>query len=93
MVVRRRGSHIFSTIGSQMAVMSFSCACRPSPPERFIVLIFVRALVDPRAMVRLEGLRQLENHVTSSEIEPATFLLVAWFLNQLCYRQLHFNTV
>jgi hypothetical protein len=29
------------------------------------------------AIVRLEGLRQLINSMTSSEIEPATFRLVA----------------
>jgi hypothetical protein len=36
--------------------------------------------------VRLEGLGQLKNPITSSEIEPATFQLVAYCLNQLRYR-------
>jgi hypothetical protein len=33
-----------------------------------------------------EGLDQLKNPMTSSGIEPATFLLVAQSLNQLRYR-------
>jgi hypothetical protein len=37
-------------------------------------------------MLRLEGLGQLKNPVTSSGIEPATFRLVAKCLNQLRYR-------
>jgi hypothetical protein len=37
-------------------------------------------------MVRLEGLGQLKNPVTSPGIEPATLCLVAWCLNQLRYR-------
>jgi hypothetical protein len=36
--------------------------------------------------VQLEGLGQLKNPVILSEIEPATFRLVAWCLNQLRYR-------
>jgi hypothetical protein len=36
--------------------------------------------------VRLEGLGQLKNIVTSSGIEPATYRLVAQCLNQLRYR-------
>jgi C4-type Zn-finger protein len=38
--------------------------------------------------VRLEGLRQLKNLVTSSATEPATFLLAAECHNQLRYRVL-----
>jgi hypothetical protein len=37
---------------------------RPLPRGRFLVLISVRGWVDPRAIVRLEGLRQLENSMT-----------------------------
>jgi hypothetical protein len=46
-------------------------------PEKFLVLVSVRALVDPRARVHLEGLGQLKIAVTPSGIEPATFRLAA----------------
>jgi hypothetical protein len=36
--------------------------------------------------MRLEGLGQLENPMTSSGIEPATFRFVAYCLDQLRYR-------
>jgi hypothetical protein len=42
-VVRRRGSHIFETIGSQMAVrLSALSSLFPLPPGRLLVLISVR---------------------------------------------------
>jgi hypothetical protein len=62
-------------------------AGRPLPPGRFLVLISVRDWVDPRAIVRLEGLGKLKKY-TSSELEHATFRLVAQCLNQLRYRVL-----
>jgi hypothetical protein len=60
------------------------------PPERFLVLISGTGLVEPRAIVRLDGLGELRNPVTSLGIEPATFRLVAKCLNQLRYRVLRF---
>jgi hypothetical protein len=51
-------------------------AGRTLSPGWFLVLISVRDWVDPMAIVRLEGLGQLKNSMTSV-IEPATFRLVA----------------
>jgi hypothetical protein len=54
-----------------MAVtLSVSSSSPPLPPGRFLVVISVRGLVDPRPVVQLEGLGQLKNPVTSSGIEP-----------------------
>jgi hypothetical protein len=46
------------------------------PPGRFLVFIFVRSWVDPRTIMRLEGLRHFKNP-NSSVLGPATFRLVA----------------
>jgi hypothetical protein len=75
--VRFRGYHIFYTFGLHIA-MRFSAfsAGRPLPPGRFLVLISVRGWVDPRAILRLEGLGQLKSPVISSRVESAAFRLV-----------------
>jgi hypothetical protein len=51
-------------------------AGRPLPPGRFLVLISVRGCVDPKAIVRLEGLGQWINSMTLTGIEPAISRLV-----------------
>jgi hypothetical protein len=64
--------HYWLTIGPQMAVrLSALHTGRPLLPGRFLVLIYVRGWIDLRTIVRLEGLGQLKNPVTSSGMEPA----------------------
>jgi hypothetical protein len=57
---------------------------RPLPPGIFLVLISVSGSFDPRALMRLEGLRKLTKS-TSSGLDPVTFRRVAYCPNQLHY--------
>ena len=53
----------------------------PLPPGMFVVLIFIRGWVDPRAAVWSEGNMSLKNPVTPPGINTGTVRLVAQRLN------------
>jgi hypothetical protein len=64
MVVIRRGSHISldNRLTDDGKVVSLP-RWLPLPPGRFPVLISVRGWVEPRAIVRLEGLGNRKNPI------------------------------
>jgi hypothetical protein len=53
------------------------------PPGRFLVLIFVRGLVNPGATVRLEGLGKFKMSNSSGTQKPATFRLTHTYVDIL----------
>jgi hypothetical protein len=56
----------------------------PLPPGMFLVLVFTRGWVDPRAMVGSEENMSLKNPVTPPGIDPGTVRLVAqWQLHDI----------
>ena len=57
----------------------------PLPPKIFLVFIFLTGWVDPRVIVRPEGLCQWKNSFKPSGIEPAAFWLLAQCLKYVCH--------
>jgi hypothetical protein len=65
----------------------------PLPPGRFLVLIYVSGWVDPRAIVRLEGLGQLNKSNYLNRNGTRDLPACSVWLNQLRYRALPLNHI
>jgi hypothetical protein len=76
-VVRYRGSHIFYTVGSQMAMrLSALRAGRPLPPGRFLALFSVKSLSRPLGHIAAGSIGQIEK--SNDLIENRTRDLLAF---------------
>jgi hypothetical protein len=64
-----------------MAVRTALGAGRPLPPRRFVILISVSGWVDPRAVVRLEGLRPSVSRLSTNceSLDVCIYILILSF--------------